>query len=134
MNGLEKEPDSRTEEEKNVIRIINALEDTHLYMSEVTLGELYYGVFCSKRKEHNTKKLNTLIEVVRPLNVNQETWKMFAEEKAKIRRKGKNMSDLDLLVACTAKANSCILVTNDTGFDNISKSFQRVNWTKSNIR
>ncbi len=133
MNGLEKSSEFRSEEESQVIKAVNSLDDYEaLYMAEVTLGELYYGASLSEREEHNIKKIEVLTNLIRLLKLKDETWKMFGKTKASLRREGKKMSDFDLLIACLAKTNNCIIVTNDKGFENLPKGFDRLSWAGVN--
>ena len=48
---IRKKPQKRTEPENVVIDKLESLQNIPLYFSEVTLGELHYGIARSKRKE-----------------------------------------------------------------------------------
>ncbi len=128
INGLEKSRQDRSPQEEIVIGTLEALQDVPLYFSEVTLGELYYGITRSQRKEQNQKKLALLKQLFYPLPVTEEVWKLFGETLAYLHKQGKPIADRDLLIACTAKVQEVILVTNDHDFDNLPESFRRTNW------
>jgi tRNA(fMet)-specific endonuclease VapC len=82
MNGLEKQPKSLTEKEHNVIQVIRSLDNYEtLYMTEVTLGELYYGAAFSEHEEHNIKKIEILKKIVGILPFKIEDWKIFGKTK-----------------------------------------------------
>jgi len=131
INGLEKQPQKRTPSEKTIINKIESLPDMPLYFSEVTIGELHYGISRSQRKAQNQKKLEFLKKLLYPLPVVENVWKLFGETLAYLHDEGKPIADRDLLIACTAKTYDLILVTNDKDFDNLPKSFQKINWIDS---
>jgi tRNA(fMet)-specific endonuclease VapC len=128
INGLEKLPQERLPAEQTVIRTLESLPDVPLYFSEVTLGELYYGIARSTRKAQNQAKLVFLKRLLVPLPVTEEVWKLFGETLGYLHQQGKPIADRDLLIACTAKVSEVILVTNDHDFDNLPESFVRTNW------
>lgn len=130
VNGLEKKPQKRTEPEKVVIDKLESLQDIPLYFSEVTLGELHYGIARSKRKEQNQEKLEFLKKLLYLLPVIEDVWKLFGETLSDLHNQGKPIADRDLLIACTAKIYDLILVTNDKNLDNLPESFKKVNWVK----
>ncbi|MDM8514887.1 type II toxin-antitoxin system VapC family toxin [Desulfobacterales bacterium HSG16] len=129
INGLEKTPEKRSCEESHVIQAVRSLDDDEiLYMSEVTLAELYYGAALSKRESQNIQKIEILTKFANLLSLTIEDWKIFGRIKALLRKKGKKMSDFDLLIACLGQRNHCTVVTNDEGFDNLPGHFMWVNW------
>jgi len=130
ISGLEKPYHKRTQPEKMVIETLELLQDIPLYFSEATLGELYYGIARSQRKEQNIKKLEFLKRLLDRLPVTLDVWKLFGETLAELHNQGKPIADRDLLIACTANVYDLILVTNDKNLDNLPDSFKKVNWVK----
>ena len=131
INGLEKPPQKRSQPEKAVIDKLKSLQNIPLYFSEVTLGELHYGIARSQRKEQNQKKLEYLKKLLYPLPVIENVWELFGETLGYLHEQGKPIADRDLLIACTAKIYDLILVTNDKNFNNLPESFKKVNWINS---
>ena len=131
LNGLEKRPERRKPEESEVIRNISLLPDPTGFFSEVTIGELYYGAARSRKKTESLEKIRLLKRVFEPVRVDEDVWQLFGETLAELHRGGTPLSDLDLLIACTAKARNFTLVTNDADFDVLPEGFvSRVNWAK----
>lgn len=128
LNGIEKKNAVRSKEEQHVLEAISHLQDTTLHMAPVTLGELYYGAACSQNKKRNLKRIQWLAQMVSPLRLSQKVWQVFGSTKASLRKKGTPLSDFDLLIACTAKVNQCVLVSNDKDLDLLPRSFRRTNW------
>ncbi|QWR77158.1 type II toxin-antitoxin system VapC family toxin [Candidatus Magnetomonas plexicatena] len=128
MNGSEKTENDLSTFEHNTIEMVHIFRNEPCYMSEVSLGELYYGVAFSNMKEHNFNKIALFRESVLTLSLDTNIWMLFGETKAYLRKQGKTITDFDLLIACTAKTYNLILVTNDSDFEVLPESFERVNW------
>jgi predicted nucleic acid-binding protein len=104
-----------------------------LCMSEATFGELLFGAEKSQNREKNLKKILLLESIVEKLLVDEEVWKLFAKIKATLQKKGKTMSNMDILIAATAKSYNLILVSNDKNMKNLDSLegelfIQRENW------
>ncbi len=127
MNGLDRQESLRSEPEKKIIRTARKT-GMELFMSEATLGELYFGAANSGRPEYNFKRIYLLKQAVIPVCTDEDVWELFGRTKALFRKQGKSLADLDLLIACTAKVNDLVLVTNDADFNVLPEDFQRENW------
>jgi predicted nucleic acid-binding protein len=135
LNAKSKPENKQSEMEKNTVRMASSCLDSLIYLSEATLGELIYGVEYSKQKEKNLQELEAFIKVISPLSVDLEVWDIFGKAKAQLRKVGKKMPDMDLLIASTAKRYSLILVTNDKHMvllDHLPEPFvERENWAQA---
>jgi len=127
INGLDKKNSRRSETENRVIEKIRRVQ-SDIFMSEVTLGELYFGAANSARREYNLQRIDLFKQALIPIAVNEDIWKCFGDTKAAMRKQGKSVTDLDILIACTARLCDLVLVTNDSNFDGLSDDFQRENW------
>lgn len=84
------------------------------YISEITILELLYGVSNSdsSKQADNLKKVIEFEKVIAaniiPIRV---CFEEFAQHKTLLRKSGKQISDFDLLIGCSALANNMILVT-----------------------
>ena len=103
--------------------------DAELFISEVTLAELKYGIAKSERQEQNQESLDRFLVGVRLLPIS-DAIDLFASEKARLSRTGDLIPDFDLLIGATAIVHGMTLVTNNT------KHFQRLrgirleDWTR----
>lgn len=88
-------------------------------ISEIVFTELLYGAYCSANFEkHYTQILDFISEVeVLPIS---PSLKLFAENKALLKKVGTPIEDFDLLIACTALEYNLIMVTENT------KHFERI--------
>jgi tRNA(fMet)-specific endonuclease VapC len=82
-------------------------------VSIVTLAELRYGAECSDRVAGNHSAIDDFIAPLRIMDVDTRTARAFGEIKAKLRRSGSLIEDLDLVVAATVHTHDLILVTNN---------------------
>lgn len=106
----------------NVRQQVNAHGDDKITTNIISLAELYFGVENSteQHREHNRTKLDDLIAVIGYVGLSEAAAKHFGEHKARLRKLGQPIADLDLLIASIALAEDAILVT-----DNL-KHFERI--------
>ena len=85
------------------------------FLSEITILELTYGVenSDSNYKTGHEKALQNLKqkfqERIIPIN---SCFSTYAQEKVRLRRAGTPIGEFDLLIGCSAIANSLVIVTN----------------------
>lgn len=127
INGLDRSRKNRTAPETNLIDKIQTIE-SDIFMSEATLGELYFGAANSTRKDYNYQRIDIFKQAVIPISVDAHIWWLFGDTKAALRKRGKAITDIDLLIACTAKVYDLVLVTNDHDFECLPADFNRENW------
>ncbi|CAN0591882.1 unnamed protein product [Ectocarpus sp. 12 AP-2014] len=90
-------------------------------ISEITLAELAYGAESSSDPKKNFKIIDQFAEQVKILPIFNAI-KIYAKEKARLRKKGTMISDFDILIGATAIANGLIMVSeNLKDLERISK-------------
>ncbi|WP_207688515.1 PIN domain-containing protein [Desulfonema limicola] len=129
INGIDKKTSRKTETEHKVIKKIKTIQ-SEIFISEVTLGELYFGAANSNRKEYNLKRIELFKQIIMPVTIDEDIWRLFGETKAMLRKRGKSIADMDLLIACTSRIFGFILVTNDKDFDVLPDDFLKENWAE----
>lgn len=82
------------------------------YVSEITLGELYYGAAFSNNREERLKDVAFVADHFKIIPVS-ETLPMFGDVKADLRRQGKLIDDFDILIGCAAVLNNLVMVTDN---------------------
>ena len=130
QNGWLKKESERSGEERNTVQFVRRAVNDMPYMSEVTLGELYYGAEYSRKREYDLSRIETLRKAIIPLEIREHVWKIFGETKALLRKEGNMIPDLDLLIAATAKSYDLTLVTHDKHLEMLPDSFKKCNWAK----
>jgi len=98
-------------------------------ISEITFAELIFGAENSANPKKNHDLIEKLVEQTTILPIFNSIL-LYGKQKAKLRKKGKMISDFDLLIGCTAIENNLIMVTENV------KEFDRIhgikieNWIK----
>lgn len=95
-------------------------------ISEITLAELMFGAENSSNPKKNFKIIDSFSEQIKILPIFNSV-QIYASEKVRLRKKGKIISDFDLLIGATAIANELIMVTENL------KEFERINGMKLKI-
>jgi tRNA(fMet)-specific endonuclease VapC len=85
----------------------------NLFISEITLAELKYGVEKSEQPAKNRQALAAFLTGVQLLPI-VPALDIFAKEKARLRKAGTIIDDFDLLIGATAVAHGLTLVTNNS--------------------
>jgi len=101
---------------------INAHIEDEVSTTIISVGELYYGVANSQEmyREQNLAKLEEFVNTVGYVGYSKAAAKHFGEQKARLRKSGQPIPDLDLIIAAIALAEDAVLVT-----DNV-KHFERI--------
>lgn len=131
MNGWGSPEHKLTPQERNTLAAFCRLRNDVIYMSEVSVGELLYGVARSQRREYNRRRLDVLLAAVPPVPVTRSIWEIYGMTKAELSGLGKTIPDMDLLIASTAKCHNMILVANDKHMRNLPDSFVLENWAEN---
>jgi len=100
------------------------------FVSTVTIGELIYGAHNSssfEKHKHDADKIMGIVEVL-PIF---ESLDVYGREKARLRRAGNLIPELDLLIATTAVHHGMTLVTNNTKHMSRIDGIKLENWTKA---
>ena len=113
----------------NLIEKIQEIGLKNCAISEITLAELVFGAENSKYPKKNFELIETFSEQVAILPILGGI-REYGKQKVRLRKKGKMISDFDLLIGTTAIANNLIMVTeNLKEFDRI-KNIEIENWVK----
>ena len=96
-------------------------------ISEITLAELVFGVENSNNSKKNQEIIDQFVTQVTVLPI-FDSIGLYGKEKVRLRKRGKMISDFDLLIGCTAIEKDLIMVTeNVREFERIS-NIQIENW------
>ncbi len=91
-----------------------------LFITPVTLCELYKGAYLHHNPLQKIQDLEKVISSFIILDFNEKASKKFGEEYAKLSKNGKLAGEFDLMIASIAKVHNIILITRDKkDFDNI---------------
>ncbi len=101
-----------------------------LFISFVTLSELYYGAYKSQKIKENLAGIKTLEGKLRRIDSDQGTCETFGKLKATLVSQGKVINDTDLFIAAGALGNDVVLVTNNEKHFKRIKGLKVENWSK----
>ena len=99
---------------------IKKIPEEYLFISSITLAELYFGAFNSSKREENKHLIDEFLETVNIVHFDESSARCFGEIKSLLKNQGKIINDSDLFIAATAISNDLILVTNN------EKHFKRI--------
>ena len=101
-----------------------------LFVSALVAGELAYGVELSARVESNRTRLNAFLSMLQVVAWDEQAMWHFGQQKARMKKAGTKIGEIDLLIGCQALALGATLVTNNTReFERID-GLQLENWAE----
>lgn len=95
----------------------------------ITLMELYFGAYKSKKIIGNLSKVRTIENAFEIISVNSECAEIFGMLKTSLKKSDMLLDDFDLIIASCAMTNNLTLVTNNTKDFSIIDSLKLTNWT-----
>jgi tRNA(fMet)-specific endonuclease VapC len=113
--------------------VVEQLERTRpadRYLSLITVGELFFGIFRSAQADRNLRRYRRFFTKVKLLPFTPAVAERFGTIKADLTRRGEIVADHDLWIAAHALVHGATLVTNnDRDFARIAGLWLE-NWTK----
>lgn len=94
----------------------------NLFITTITLAELFFGVYNSKNTAKHYSKLMDFLAGVKILNLDFSACTLFGKLKSNFKNKGKFIGDFDAMIASITIANNFMLITkNVKHFKNIEE-------------
>lgn len=99
-------------------------------ISSITLSELWYGVYKSRKQKENKAALTSFLQPFEVIYFDDKAAEIYGLIRTKLESDGNLIGSMDLLIAAIALANNLILLTNN------EREFKRVpklkveNWVK----
>ena len=99
---------------KNDNLVIQKLaEAKETFISNITIGELYFDAYKSNKVESNIKQIDSFVASSVILNCDSTTAKYYGQIKHKLKVKGKPIPENDIWIAAIAMQYNLILVSRD---------------------
>lgn len=114
---------------QEVIDKVLAVGIDNCHISEMTYGELLYGVACSSNPTKNSRALESFVNGLDILPL-KEVWSTFAQCKCALRKIGRLVDDADILIGSTAIAYKMVMVTEKTRHFENMPGIKFENWIK----
>ena len=96
-----------------VVQRLEELTDDGIGISIISTAELYQGAFYSLEPRANEALLLEFISGYDVIPVDDEICRLFARERGRLKTAGTPVSDLDLLIGCTALRHGLTLLSNN---------------------
>ena len=93
------------------ISLIKEKED--IFLTSITLCELFKGVSLSSKSENELKIVEEFVNSNEVLDLDKNASREFGNIFSKLHKIGKMIPESDLLIASIVKANNSVLVTRD---------------------
>lgn len=106
--------------EQEVVQRLSRIPIDDLYISRINYTELIYGAYNSSKINQNLKVIEPFLDSFKVLEYTKTSSLIFAKEKARLKKNGNIIADLDLMIASIAIENDCTLISNNI------KHFDRV--------
>lgn len=101
----------------------------NLFISEITLAELKFGIEKSEKPERNKIALDNFLTGVQILPI-FHSLDLFAKEKARLQKAGTIIDDFDILIAVTSVTHKLTMVTNNTNHFKRISGIKIEDWTQ----
>lgn len=98
---------------KEVVQRVSQIPIDNLYTSRINYTELIYGAYNSTKITQNLKTIEPFLENFHILELTQKSSLIFAKEKARLKKSGNIIADMDLMIASIAIENDCTLMSNN---------------------
>ena len=96
-----------------ITKRLDELKAQDLAISLITLAELYDGIYVSRDPAGSELTLLEFLNDVRLIGLDEETARLFAKDRGRLRAAGSLIGDFDLLIGVTAIQNGLTLLTNN---------------------
>lgn len=106
--------------EKTVVAELTKIAPNELYTTRINYAELLYGAYNSSKVEENIVRFRNFLEQFNVLEFDEKAGEIFAKTKAKLKKEGNIIADMDLMIASISMANNYELVSNN------QKHFKRI--------
>jgi tRNA(fMet)-specific endonuclease VapC len=115
--------------DRAIAKNLNQHIEDPMRISVITMMELYFGAYKSRRFEANIAKVRTIEQSFEILAADKEIADVFGAIKASLQKSGNPLDDFDLIISATALAHNLVLVTNNIGHFGRIKGLNLANWS-----
>ena len=114
----------------NVLDTIKQRSKLGLFISSITIAELEYGIENSSQIENNRIALLKFISIFNVLNFDDKDAIYYGKLKSKLKKAGRLIGPLDMLLAAQSLSNDMIFVTNNIGEFERVEGLKIEDWSK----
>ncbi len=101
-----------------------------VFLSSITVAELYFGAYHSQRAEQNVQIVKRFIAEFPRLTLTDTTGQIFGEMKHDLRTKSTPVDAFDMLIAALAIENKCEIATGNIKHFSKIEGLKLVDWCR----
>ena len=114
---------------QNILSHLTIYGKKDIFISSITVAEMFYGIENSTQKELNLRLVGDFISNFGVLDFTSKCAASYGKIRLEMRNKNRRIGDMDMLIAAVALGNNLILVTNnEKDFKDISE-LRMGNWS-----
>lgn len=114
---------------KEVVERFESAKLKNCYISEITEAEMLYGAYYGTKSKEEISYVTDFLAQFKILPISNAI-RVYARQKARLRKAGTPIDDLDLFIGSTAIANDLIMVTENTKHFEIQEGIKLENWVE----
>lgn len=99
--------------QQEIVDKLSAHPIENIFTTRINVTELLYGAFNSAKVEQNLAKVSAFLMNFHILEFDEKASMTFAHEKARLKKNGGLIADMDLMIASITVANGFALVSNN---------------------
>jgi len=107
---------------------IKKIDEECIFISSITVAELYFGAYNSAKQEENKQLIDELLGKINVIHFDESAAECFGKIKSLLKSQGKIICDSDLFIAAAAISNDLVLVTNNERHFERIDSLGITNW------
>ena len=114
---------------QNILSHLTRYGKKDIFISSITVAEMFYGIENSTQKELNLKLMGDFISNFGVLDFTSKNAASYGKIRLEMKNKNRRIGDMDMLIAAVALSNDLVLVTNnEKDFKDISE-LRMENWS-----
>lgn len=90
-----------------------------VYLSSISLGELYFGAFNSSKTDQYLNAITALENVYPTLKIDETTGRFYGMIKSSLKQKGRPIPENDIWISAIALQHNLLLISRDQHFAEI---------------
>ena len=114
---------------KEVVERFREIGLDNCYISEITKAEMLFGAYKADNPSKEVSFTSRFLDQFKILPIS-DAITIYAQQKARLRKAGTPVDDLDLFIGSTAIAYECIMVTENLRHFNLQEGIKVENWVK----
>ena len=104
-----------------------------VFLSSISVSELYFGAYNSARPEKNVAILEAFLRNFQMLTITGTVARLFGKLKATLRKQSVQVAPFDLMIGSIALENGCMVATGNLRHFRHIKELQLSDWIRGTV-